>query len=177
MNITKYVFLLERPTEGIVIAAGPGRIHPDTAIKMDMAAKTGQSVVYGKYDGSELRYNDINHQMIKDDDILFTYEGTEMKLDLISCVKDQVLIRLPPKEDAATSGIILSTPDSKEKKPDRGTVVKIGPGRQAGNGNYMPIQVEPTDKVKFRSFAGNEIKIQGIDYIVVRAYDILAKWK
>jgi chaperonin GroES len=144
---------------------------------MDMAANVGDSVVYGKYDGSELRYNDVNHQMIKGDDILFKYSGTEMKLDLINCVKDQVLIRLPPKEEAASSGIILSTPGDKEKKPDHGTVVKIGPGRQAGNGKYMSIQVEPNDKVKFRSFAGNEIKIQGIDYIVVRSYDILAKWK
>lgn len=175
--IINFILLLERPTEGLVIAAGPGRIHPETAVQMDMAAKVGESVVYGKYDGSELKYNDVNHQMIKDDDILFKYQGTEMKLDLINCVKDQVLIRLPPKEEAASSGIILSTPGDKEKKPDHGTVVKIGPGRQAGNGKYMPIQVEPNDKVKFRSFAGNEIKIQGIDYIVVRAYDILAKWK
>ena len=144
---------------------------------MDIAAAVGDSVVYGKYDGSELKYNDINHQMIKDDDVLFKYSGTEMKLDLIQCVKDQVLIRLPPKEEAASSGIILSTPGDKEKKPDHGTVVKIGPGRQAGNGKHMPIQVEANDKVRFRSFAGNEIKIQGLDYIVVRAYDILAKWK
>lgn len=166
----------ERPTEGVCVAAGPGRIHPDTALQLECAIKAGECVIYGKYDGTELKYNDVNHQMIKDDDVLLKFSGGEPTLAAVECVKDQVMIRLPPKEAANLSGIIIATPESKEKRPDTGVVVKIGPGRQAGNGQLMKIQVAPGDGVRFRDFAGADVKIEGVEYRVIRAYDILAKW-
>jgi chaperonin GroES len=166
----------ERPTEGVVIASGPGRVHPDTGMQLDIAVKAGESVIYGKYDGTELKYNDVNHQLIKDDDVLLKYTGKEATIATVECVKDQVLIKLPPKEEANQSGIIINTPGSKEKRADTGVVAKVGPGRQAGNGVYMPIQVKPGDGVKFRDFAGSVVKLEGVEYVVVRAYDILAKW-
>lgn len=166
----------ERPTEGTVIAAGLGRIHPDTSVLMDISANQGESVLYGKYDGTELKYNGVNHQMIKDDDVLLKYSGKDMTLEAVSPVKDQVLVRLPPKEEKNSAGIIVATPNAEEKRPTTGVVVKVGPGRQAGNGQYMTMQVKPGDGVKFREFGGNQVKIEGVEYIVVRAYDILAKW-
>jgi chaperonin GroES len=84
----------ERPTEGKVVAIGGGRIHPETAYNLDMAVAVGDNVIYGKYDGSELKYNDINHQLIKDDDVLLKYAGDEASVDSVECVKDQVLIKL-----------------------------------------------------------------------------------
>ena len=166
----------ERPTEGKVIAVGAGRIHPETAYHLDMAVNIGDSVIYGKYDGSELKYNDVNHQLIKDDDVLLKYAGESALLSNVECVKDQVLIKLPPKEESNSAGLIVATPGSKDKRADHGVVVKVGPGRQAGNGNVMPIQVAAGDNVKFRDFAGTEVKIEGKEYLVIRAYDILAKW-
>eukprot|EP01035_Chromulina_nebulosa_P010444 gene10444-14029_t len=68
----------ERPTEGTVIAAGPGRVHPETGILIAIAVAEGENVIYGKYDGNRtLHYNEVNHQMIKDDDILLKYSGKE----------------------------------------------------------------------------------------------------
>lgn len=166
----------ERPTEGSVIAAGPGRVHPETGVQLDIAAIAGHNVIYGKYDGTELKYNDADHQLIKDDDVLLTYEGDRASLENVKCVKDQVLVKLPPKEEKNASGIIISTPGSKDKRRDYGEVMKVGPGRQAGNGIYQKIQVQPGDNVKFREFAGTEVKLDGKDYLVIRAYDILAKW-
>ena len=166
----------ERPTEGTIISVGSGRYHPDTGVLIDMAVSVGDSVIYGKYDGIELKYNDVNHQLIKDDDILLKYKGSEMKLNEVECVKDQVLVKLPPKEEKSASGLIVTTAESKEKRRDHGIVTKVGPGRQAGNGQYMPIQVSPGDGVKFREYAGSIIKIEGQEYVVLRAYDILAKW-
>lgn len=131
----------ERPTEGLVMAAGPGRIHPETGLQLICAVKQGESVIYGKYDGTEMKYNDANHQLIKDDDVLLKYTGSEPTFANCQPVKDQVMIRLPGKEAAAASGIILGSLDSKDKKVDCGVVAKIGPGRQAGNGAIMPIQV------------------------------------
>lgn len=168
----------ERPTEGMVINNGPGRFHPETGVLLDIAVKAGSNVIYGKYDGSELKYNDVAHQLIKDDDVLLTYPtGQDPTLANVECVKDQVLIKLPPKEEKNAVGIIISTPGEKEKKrADYGTVTKIGPGRQCSNGKIMPIQVKSGDNVRFRDFAGSEVKIDGVEYLVIRAYDILAKW-
>jgi len=166
----------EKPTEGKVVAVGGGRVHPETALNLDMAVALGDSVIYGKYDGSELKYNDANHQLIKDDDVLLKYTGDEATIENVQCVKDQVLIKLPAKEESNASGIIITTPGAKDKRSDHGTVVKTGPGRQAGNGKYMTIQVTAGDSVRFRDFAGTELKIQGKEYLVIRAYDILAKW-
>ena len=166
----------ERPTQGQVVAAGPGRIHPETGLLIDIAVSVGESVLYGKYDGTELKYNDEEHQLIKDDDVLLKYNGKEATLDNVTPVKDQVLVELPPKEATSMGGIIVSTPDEKKKRPDNGKVVKVGPGRIAGNGVLMKPQVAPGDNVRLRDFGGSEIKLDGKDYLVVRAYDILAKW-
>ena len=167
----------ERPTEGLVVAAGPGRVHPETGVQLDLAVKEGDNVIYGKYDGTELKYNDLNHQLIKDDDVLLTYSGPNPTIENVVCVKDQVLVELPRKEEATSSGIIVSNPtNAKEKRTDYGVVIKVGPGRQAGNGVYMPIRVAPGDNVRFRDFAGSEVKIGNKDYLVIRSYDILAKW-
>lgn len=166
----------ERPTEGEVISTGPGRIHPETGLQLNIAVSVGDNVLYGKYDGIELKYNDWDHQLIKDDDVLLTFRGSIATVENVECVKDQVLIELPAKADASASGIIMSTPDTKSKRPDRGVVVKIGQGRQAGNGAIMPIRVAPGDNVRFRDFAGSEVKLGTKNYVVIRAYDILAKW-
>jgi chaperonin GroES len=165
----------ERPTQGTVIAAGPGRTHPETALLIETAVKVGDGVLYGKFDGTELKYNDEPHQLIKDDDILLKYDGKEATVENVQPVKDQVLIQLPLKEETSIGGIIVSNPE-KEKRPDFGIVAKVGPGRLAGNGSLMKIQVQPGDSVRFRDFAGSEVKLDGKNYLVIRAYDILCKW-
>lgn len=165
----------ERPTEGTVVAAGPGRVHPESGIHMPIAVNAGQSVIYGKYDGTEMKYNEANHQLIKDDDVLLTYVGEELLFGNCMPVKDQVLIRLPDKEATNSGGIIIQSLDSKEKI-DYGTVAKVGPGKMASTGVIIPPSVIPGDGVRFRDFAGSDIKIEGIDYRVIRGYDILAKW-
>mmetsp|Transcript_16603 Transcript_16603/g.22851 ORF Transcript_16603/g.22851 Transcript_16603/m.22851 type:complete len:242 (-) Transcript_16603:1151-1876(-) len=166
----------ERPTEGTVVAAGPGRVHPETGLLITIAVQPTENVIYGKYDGTELKYNDVNHQMIKDDDILLKYTGKEPTLENVECIRDQVLVKLPPKEESNAAGIIISTAEAKEKRANYGVVSKIGPGRQAGNGVNMPIQVAPGDGVRFRDFAGSVVKIETQEYLVLKAYDILAKW-
>lgn len=165
----------ERPTEGTVVAAGPGRVHPESGIHMPIAVKAGQSVIYGKYDGTEMKYNDANHQLIKDDDVLLTYVGSELLYDNCEPVKDQVLIRLPAKDATNAGGIIIQSLDSKEKV-DYGTVAKVGPGKMASTGVIVPPSVVAGDGVRFRDFAGSDIKIEGVEYRVIRGYDILAKW-
>ena len=72
-----------------------------------------------------MRYNDVDCQLIKDDDVLLIYDGPEPTLENVRCNKDFVMIKLPPKEDASLSGIILKTAESKESKPCYGIVEKV----------------------------------------------------
>jgi co-chaperonin GroES (HSP10) len=123
------------------MAAGPGRTHPETGIQLECAVAAGESVIYGKYDGTEMKYNDVNHQLIKDDDVLLKYTGNDLTFANCEPVKDQIMIRLNAKENTSASGIIVNAVDSKDVRIDSGVVAKVGPGRQAGNGATMPVQV------------------------------------
>ena len=116
--------------------------------------------------------------MIKDDDVLAVYSGTEPTLENVRMVKDNILILLPPKEVTNLSGIVISVKgeDSKEDKPTNGEVVKVGPGRQASNGNIMDIPVKVGDKCRYRNFSGSELKFGGVEYLVIKGYDVQAKW-
>ena len=124
-----------------MVAAGPGRVHPETGYQLDCAVSPGDSVIYGKYDGTEMKYNDDNHQLIKDDDVLLKYKGNDLTLDNCEPVKDQVMIKLQSRETTNAAGIIVNAVDNKETRIDCGIVTKVGPGRQAGNGITMPLQV------------------------------------
>ena len=130
--------------------------------------------MYGKYDGTELVYNGRDCQLIRDDDILVKYKDGDARLETVECVKDQVLVKLPEKQEQLDSGLLISDSKEQPKRPDQGIVAKIGPGRQAGNGKLMATQVSVGDQVKFRNFAGTEIKLNNEEYIVIRGYDILA---
>jgi chaperonin GroES len=169
----------ERPTEGKVIAHGPGRVHPHTGKLLVMPVKVGSNVIYGKYDGTELNYDHTDHQLIRDDDILLVYDGDkDATLNNVQCVKDQVLILLDKIEDIREdNGLVYNDNESKGyrlRDVDTGVVVKVGPGRQAGNQEFMTNQIEPGQYVKFRDFAGANIQIDGKEYAIIRAYDILA---
>jgi chaperonin GroES len=168
----------EKATQGIVLATGSGRFHPDTANRMDMVVKVGDNVLYGKYDGSEVEYDGQTHQLIRDDDVLLTYEGKDLDLESAIPTKDNVLIKLPVRERATVAGLVVSTSTDTSDismRPDYGEVIRVGDGRQAGNRNKMMIQITPGDQVRIRSYAGEEVEIKGTSYLVVKCYDVLAK--
>ena len=166
----------ERPTEGLVVAAGPGKIHPFTAVRIHNPIKEGMSVVYGKFNGKPLTYNDDACQLIRDDDCLLYYEGVTMKLDNVFPVRDYVLIELDedPETLATTSGVVIANQVMADILPCEGTVVKVGEGRMASHGELTKPPVVVGERVKFKDYAGNEVKIEGKDYTVVKMVDILA---
>ncbi|GMH72418.1 hypothetical protein TL16_g05913, partial [Triparma laevis f. inornata] len=59
-----------RPSEGLVLSAGPGRTHPHTGLLIPNACKEGDSVLYGKFDGTKINYNDEDCNLIRDDDVI-----------------------------------------------------------------------------------------------------------
>mmetsp|Transcript_10213 Transcript_10213/g.16331 ORF Transcript_10213/g.16331 Transcript_10213/m.16331 type:complete len:272 (-) Transcript_10213:59-874(-) len=165
----------ERPTEGLVVAAGPGKVHPFTAVRIHNPIKEGMSVLYGKFDGKPIVYNDDSCQMIRDDDVLLCYEGVTMKLENVIPVRDYVLIALD--EDAETlstsSGVVIANQVMADVLPCEGKVVKVGEGRMASNGELTKPPVKVGERVKFKDYAGNDVTIEGKPYTVVKMVDIL----
>lgn len=166
----------EKPTEGLVIAAGPGKLHPITGVRITNPIKEGVSVLYGKFDGRSVNYNGEDCQMIRDDDVLLYYTGVTMKMDTVTPVRDYVLIKLDQKYgDAMTtkSGVMIASQVTKEDVPCEGVVTKVGEGRMHSGGEFSPSQVAVGDYVKFKDYAGNDVMIEGAPYSVVKMVDIL----
>ncbi len=61
-------------------------------------------------------------------------------------------------------------------RPTEGEVVKVGPGRIASTGAVADIKIKAGDAIKFKDFAGTEVKIQDEPYLVMYATDVLARW-
>ena len=84
---------------------------------------------------------------------------------------DRVIIKVAEAETKTASGIILA--DTSKEKPMKGEVIAAGPGAYQ-NGTLVAMDVKAGDKVVYSKYAGNEIKIEGTDYLIVRQSDILA---
>mmetsp|Transcript_25101 Transcript_25101/g.28144 ORF Transcript_25101/g.28144 Transcript_25101/m.28144 type:complete len:272 (+) Transcript_25101:59-874(+) len=165
----------ERPTEGYVVAAGPGKIHPFTAIRIHNPIKEGMSVLYGKYDGKAIVYNDESCQMIRDDDCLLYYEGITMKEDNVFPVRDYVLVALDedPESLATSSGVVIASQVVANDVPCEGTVIKVGEGRMNSSGKLSTPPVKVGERIKFKDYAGNDVTLGGKPYSVVKMVDIL----
>ena len=85
---------------------------------------------------------------------------------------DRVLIKRLEGEEVSQGGIII--PDSAKEKPQRGVVVAAGPGKRNEEGKKVKLAVQEGDTVLFGKYSGTEIKIDGVEHLVLREDDILA---
>ncbi|EPR32282.1 10 kDa chaperonin [Alkalidesulfovibrio alkalitolerans DSM 16529] len=85
---------------------------------------------------------------------------------------DRVLVKRLEEEEKTAGGIII--PDSAKEKPIKGEVVAAGPGKVSAEGKKIEMSVKKGDKVLFNKYAGTEVKIDGVEYLVMREDDILA---
>ena len=81
-----------------------------------------------------------------------------------------VLTRIDP-EDKTTGGIII--PDTAKEKPSQGEIVAVGPGGRDEAGKLIPIDLKVGERVLFGKWSGNEVKIDGIDYLIMKESDIM----
>jgi len=89
----------------------------------------------------------------------------------IKPIGDRILIEAAPAETKTASGIYI--PETAQEKPQRGTVVAVGPGKYADQtGTLIPISVKAGDKVLYGKFAGQEFNFEGKDYLIMRESDI-----
>jgi len=163
-------------TEGTVVSVGPGKTHQESGILIPMPVSEGDGVVYGKYDGTEIDYEGEKHTLIRDDDILVKFSGDRPTLATTDVIGDNVLVKVEDAEEETASGLLITATSKRGAKPSTGEVVKVGPGRMASNGEIMTVDIDTGDMVKYRDFAGTEVKIEGEEFAVARMTDILAKF-
>lgn len=86
---------------------------------------------------------------------------------------DRVLVERVEDEDQKTAGGII-IPDTAREKPQKGKIVAVGEGKIGEDGKRVAMDVKKGDRVLFGKYAGNEIKINGSEYLIMREDDILA---
>jgi chaperonin GroES len=84
---------------------------------------------------------------------------------------DRVIVKRLEEETTTAGGIVL--PGSAAEKPSQGMVLAVGSGKQLDNGQVRALEVKVGDKVLFGKYAGNEVKVDGEDLIVMREEDIM----
>ncbi len=85
---------------------------------------------------------------------------------------DHVLVEPMERETTTSLGIIL--PETAKEKPQKGTVLAVGPGRRDDEGKRIPMDVSVNDRVLFAKYSGTEIKLENRDLLILRETDILA---
>jgi chaperonin GroES len=82
-----------------------------------------------------------------------------------------VIIKRIEEQEQVRGGIII--PDSAKEKPQEGEVIAVGKGRRKETGEYIPLDVKEGDRVLFGKYAGNEVKLDDEEYLIMREDDIL----
>ncbi len=91
----------------------------------------------------------------------------------ITPLDDRIVVEALEAEEKTEGGIIL--PDTAKEKPQRGTVLAVGPGKLLDNGERAPMCVAIGDEVVFGRYAGSEVKHEDRDLKIMRESDVLAK--
>lgn len=84
---------------------------------------------------------------------------------------DRVIVKRVEAERTTASGIVL--PDSAGEKPDQGEVLAVGPGKRDDNGKQITLDVKVGDRVLFGKYAGQAVKVDGEEVLVMREDDIM----
>jgi chaperonin GroES len=87
-------------------------------------------------------------------------------------LNDKIVVERLEADDKTAGGIIL--PDTAKEKPKQGKVLAVGEGKPLESGKRAPFQVKVGDRVLFTSYAGNEVNVDGKEYLVMTEDDVLA---
>jgi chaperonin GroES len=95
-------------------------------------------------------------------------EEIEMK---VRPLYDRILVRRVAEEEKTKGGIII--PDSAKEKPSEGEVVAVGSGKVNEKGQLRALEVKAGDRILFGKYSGNEIKVEGVELIILREDEVL----
>ena len=89
----------------------------------------------------------------------------------IQPLADRILVRRIEEKETVRGGIII--PDTAKEKPQEGEVVAVGPGRMADDGKRLVMEVKKGDRVLIGKYSGTDVKIDGVEYTILREDDVL----
>jgi len=84
---------------------------------------------------------------------------------------DRVVVKRIEAEAKTAGGIII--PDTAQEKPQQGEVIGVGPGGRDDAGKLVPIDVKVGERIMFGKWSGTEVKIDGVDYLIMKESDIM----
>jgi chaperonin GroES len=84
---------------------------------------------------------------------------------------DRVVVTRIDAEDKTPGGIII--PDTVKEKPSEGEVISVGPGGRDETGKIIPIDLKVGDRVLFGKWSGTEVKVEGVEYLIMKESDIM----
>ncbi|KAJ8607803.1 hypothetical protein CTAYLR_009883 [Chrysophaeum taylorii] len=165
----------EKAQSGTIVSVGPGKGHKETGVKLPIAVKEGEHVLWGRYNGAELKYCGKAHTLLRDDDIALVWDG-DLTAATARVVHGNVLLKVIRQPGETASGLVIA-PNPEDDIPVEGEVVKKGEGALTRDGVPVPIGVEVGDCVKFRDYDTTEVSIEGQDYVVISGAHIICKWQ
>lgn len=98
---------------------------------------------------------------------------TMMKVN-IRPLADRVVVEPMEEEEVTFAGGKLVLPETAKEKPQKGTILAVGPGRKDDEGKLIPMDVKEGDQVLYAKYAGTEIKVEGKKLLILKESDILA---
>ena len=84
---------------------------------------------------------------------------------------DRVIVKRIEEERKSAGGIVI--PDTAAEKPDQGEIVAVGKGKKDDNGKLIPIDVKVGDRVLFGKWSGTEVKLDGVELLIMKESDIM----
>ena len=88
-------------------------------------------------------------------------------------LNDRVIVKAAAKEEKTKSGIVL--PDTIDKeRPEQGEVIAVGPGRLMENGQRAPMSIKVGDKIVFKKYSPDEVKVDDVECLVIAESDVMA---
>ncbi len=91
----------------------------------------------------------------------------------VTPLHDRILVKRIEEKETVKGGIII--PDTAKEKPQEGEVIAAGAGKLTDKGERIPLDVKPGDRVLFGKYGGTDIKIDDVEYLILREEEILAK--
>jgi chaperonin GroES len=91
---------------------------------------------------------------------------------MIKPLADRIVVEPGPEEDVTPGGIVL--PDTAKEKPQKGKVIAVGSGRLLENGQRAPMTVKVGDTVLYSKYGGNEVTLEGKEYLILEEDQVLA---
>lgn len=98
-----------------------------------------------------------------------TASATKLQLKPLA---DRVVVKKLDAEEKTAGGIVL--PDTAKEKPQQGEILAVGPGKFDEKGTRQPMEVKVGDKILYAKYSGTEVKLVGVEYLILAERDILA---